>query len=105
MTVVNPALPVRVHYSQAWATLIIALLLGLLTMAAVEAARVDCRDVLETSGGGGLMTPGGGARMAPSGQRCELRLGDLRVPLPQWQTPARVFVSPSVSQDATWARS
>ena len=85
MTLVNPALPVRIRLQARLATLMIAILLGLLSMAAVETASVGCRDVFETPGGGGLMTPGGGGLMT-AGRRCELRLGDLRVTLPQWWT-------------------
>ena len=48
--------------------------LGLMSLAAVREMKVECQTVLLT-GGGALLT---------GGERCQLVMGDARVPLPAW---------------------
>jgi hypothetical protein len=67
--------------------LTLALLFGLLSLAAVRETRVECRNqYLMLQGGGYLLLTGGSGRILLAGgrQQCQLVMGDVRVPLPAW---------------------
>jgi hypothetical protein len=65
---------------KAWIAILL-LLLGLMSLAAVQHMKVECRSVLLTAGQN-LLTLG--RNLAAESQGCELIAGDIRVPLPAW---------------------
>jgi hypothetical protein len=62
--------------------LLVLVFLGLISLAAVVPAKIDCRDELLT--GGGAPLTGGGALLTTGRQQCRLVLGEFAVALPAW---------------------
>jgi hypothetical protein len=71
-----------------WRTTAILAFAGLISLAALPAVapsevRRECRSVYGTPGGSGVGAIGGGGPLT-AGQKCELRVGRLRISLPSW---------------------
>ena len=72
------------RYQRALIGLLLAMFLGLLSLAAVQAMRVDCRDVYLTDDFGRILLSDGGQRLQPD-QNKQCRLNDNAwIPLPAW---------------------
>jgi hypothetical protein len=79
--------PVRAPFDhrRSWVVLMLALFLGLLSLAAVVAAReVECQEEYITADDGVTRLTGDGVKLSTGRQQCQLALGNLRVALPPW---------------------
>ena len=85
--VVFPTLPRR--HGPATHTRLLALFLGLLSVAAVSQMRVKCEPVVLTADNGvTVLTADDGVTILTTGeQQCHLVAGGVRVPLPSWLSP------------------
>jgi intracellular septation protein A len=82
MAVATPPVVASRKQLRAWIALMLVLLFGVLSLAAVRKMKVECVTVL-LIGAGKLLTEG--RNLLTGGQRCQLVVGDeIRVPLPTW---------------------
>jgi hypothetical protein len=77
------------RYRRAPIGLLLAMFLGLLSLAAVQAMRVKCRSQPDCfgTGDGSCLAVGEGNAVLGTGtdtKQCQLVMGDVRVPLPEW---------------------
>jgi hypothetical protein len=75
------------RYRRALIGLLLAMFLGLLSLAAVQAMRVECRSQPDCFGDGSCLAVGEGNAVLGTGtntKQCQLVMGDVRVPLPEW---------------------
>jgi hypothetical protein len=86
MAIAVPPVGAPVVRRRVWVTLMLALLLGLLSLAAVREMKVECGpEYLTANDGATLLTADDGVPLLTTGrQRCQLELGNLRVPSPRW---------------------
>jgi len=86
MAIAVPPFGAPVVRRRVWVTLMLALLLGLLSLAAVREMKVECGpEYLTADDGATLLTADDGVPLLTTGrQRCQLELGNLRVPSPRW---------------------
>jgi hypothetical protein len=86
MAIAFPPVDAPLNHRRAWVTLMLALFLGLLSLAAVREPKVQCQpEYLLADDGITRLTADDGVRRLTTGrQQCQLELGDLRVPLPSW---------------------
>jgi hypothetical protein len=84
MVVAAPPVNTPFDYRRSWVILMLALFLGLLSLAAVVAAReVECREEYLMADDGATLLTGDG-KFLTGRQQCRFELANLRVALPLW---------------------